>query len=213
MAEQSASINGQAKPVTESLILASASRTRAALLREAGVRFEIAAARIDEEEVKLALLAERAGGNAVAETLAELKAMNVSRRHPGRLVLGADQVLECDGRLFDKPRDRGEARTQLQELRGRSHSLITCAVMCRDEHRLWHNTSQARLTVRAFSDAFLDEYLKAIGDTALWGPGAYQIEGLGAQIFAQVEGDYFTILGLPLVPVLDYLRTQKLLGT
>ena len=195
------------------MILASASPARATLLRDAGVAFEVSPARIDEEEIKLSLRAEGADGAAVAEILAELKAKTVSRRHRSRLVIGADQVLDCDGRLFDKPVDCDEARAQLLELRGREHRLISCVVICRDETRLWHHAAQVRLTVRRFSDGFLDDYLRAIGDAALWGPGAYQLEGRGVQIFSRIEGDYFSVLGLPLMPLLDYLRTQRALGT
>lgn len=213
MTEQSRSVDDDAKQASQRVILASASRARANLLRDAGVVFEVSPARIDEEEIKQSLRAEGAGGAVIAETLAELKAKTVSRRHQGGLVIGADQVLDCEGRRFDKPADRNEARTQLLELRGREHRLISCAVVCRDQTRLWHHVSRVRLTVRPFSDAFLDDYLDAIGDAALWGPGAYQLEGRGVQLFSRIDGDYFSILGLPLMPLLDYLRTQYALGT
>lgn len=195
------------------VVLASASPTRAALLRAAGVNFSVAGAQIDEEEVKLSLRVDGADGAIVAEMLAEMKAMSVSRRSPHDLVIGADQVLECDGQQLDKPANMAAARQQLQQLRGRSHSLITCVVVCRDHQRLWHHLVRAKLEARRFSDEFLEEYLETIGDAALSGPGAYQVEGVGAQLFSRIDGDYFAILGLPLIPLLDYLRVQQVLGT
>ena len=195
----------------EIVILASASAARAALLEGAGVAFEAVPAHIDEDEVKAALKAEGAGAADIAVALATLKAQNVSRRWPGRLVIGADQVLEFDGRILDKPPDRAAARAQLTALRGHAHDQVCCVCVVRDGQRLWHEVARARLFVRAFTDEFLDSYLDAIGDEALTGPGAYQLEGRGAQLFERIEGDYFTILGLPLIPLLDYLRLQKVL--
>lgn len=188
------------------LVLASASAARAAMLRAAGVPIEIDAARIDEVEIKRSLEAEAAGSAAIAETLAELKAIAVSRRHPGALVLGADQVLDCDGERFDKPADFAAARAQLLKLGGRRHELFSAAVVARGGERLWHVTDRARLTMRPLSDGFIDGYLGRVGAAALQSVGAYQLEGLGAQLFQRVEGDYFTILGLPLLPLLDFLR-------
>ncbi len=193
------------------VVLASASPVRAAILRAAGVGVEISVSSIDEDEIRRSLRMEGVDGAGVAEMLAEMKAMSVSRRAPGALVIGADQILECDGLQFDKPANQAEARSQLLELRGRSHHLIACVVVCRDGQRLWHHVARAKLDVRPFSDGFLDEYLDAIGDAALWGPGAYQFEGRGAQLFSRIDGDYFTILGLPLLPLLDYLRVQQAL--
>lgn len=195
------------------VVLASGSAARASLLRAAGVSFEVLPAHIDEAEAKRSLRAEGADGAAMAQTLAELKAISVSRQRSARLVIGADQVLECEGRTFDKPADLTEAANQLRDLRGREHHLFTCAAICRDQQHLWHHLSKATLTVRPFSDDFLEEYLDAIGDAALSGPGAYQLEGPGAQLFARIDGDYFSILGLPLIAVLDYLRVQGALRT
>ncbi len=193
------------------LILASASAARLSLLRAAGVAVESEPAAIDEDELKTSLRAAGATVTAAADALAELKAQKVSRRHPGALVLGADQMLECDGRWFEKPLDRAAARAQLLALRGRAHRLVSSAVAVRDGARLWHRTEEAVLTMRPFSDAFLEAFLAAAGPGILQSVGAYRLEGSGAQIFAQIRGDYFAILGLPLLPLLDFLRAQGLL--
>lgn len=183
------------------------------MLGHAGVTVIADPAAVDEDAVKHACRAEGLGAGEVAEALAELKARRVTPRHPGRLVLGADQMLECDGVWFDKPADRDHARDQLRSLRGRSHRLIACVVAVRDDQRLWHHMDQAELTMRPFGDEFLESYLDAMGDEVLYTVGAYQLEGLGAQLFARTRGDHFTILGLPLLPVLDFLRVQGVLAT
>ncbi|MGE0119315.1 MAG: Maf family protein [Dongiaceae bacterium] len=192
------------------LVLASASAIRAALLRAAGVPIIVDAAAIDEAEAKASLRTAGAGAAATAEALAELKAQRISRRHAGALVLGADQVLECNGILFDKPADPAGARRQLLALRGRQHRLVSAIVLTRDGRRLWHHLGRASLTMRDFSETFLDEYLRAAA-SAPSSVGGYQLEGLGAQLFADIDGDYFTILGLPLLPVLDILREHGVL--
>ena len=196
---------------TAPVVLASASPARAALLRAAGIAITIDAAAIDEAEVKASLRTSRAAPAAIAETLAELKAQRVSRRHGGSLVIGADQILECDGVLFDKPADAAAARSQLLTLRGRSHRLISAVVLMRDGQRLWHHVDGADLKMRDFSPSFLDCYLDLAGPAALSSVGAYQLEGIGAQLFAAIDGDYFTILGLPLLPLLDILREHGVL--
>lgn len=198
---------------TPRLVLASASASRAALLRQAGVAVEIDPARIDEGEVKTALANEGASAEDAAETLAELKAQKISRRHPARLVVGADQILECDGYWFDKPADLGEAAEHLRRLSGRTHRLLTAVCVVRGSTRIWHHREAARLTMRPFGEAFIAAYLEAVGARALESVGAYQLEGLGAQLFARVEGDYFTILGLPLLPLLDLLRNHEVIPT
>lgn len=190
------------------LVLASGSRTRAAMLEQAGVSAVLDKPLVDEDEVKAAGRAEGVSADIVAETLAELKAQRITRRHPGALVVGADQMLECEGRWFDKPADRGAARAQLLDLRGKTHRLVSCAVVVRDGERMWHQIDSARLTMRNFSDSFLDDYLDRVGDDVLHSVGAYQLEGLGAQLFHRVEGDFFTILGLPLLPLLGFLRVH-----
>ena len=191
---------------SSSLILASASPARALMLKRAGIRCETEAARIDEEEYRNAMRAAGAPASAVVEKLAELKARRVARHHPEAIVIGADQILDCEGVWFDKPPDLDRARADLVALRGRTHELLSCACVVQDDRRLWHHIDRAKLTMRAFTDEFLDAYLTTAGDDALTSVGAYQIEGPGAQLFSKIEGDYFTILGLPLLPLLAYLR-------
>lgn len=188
------------------LVLASGSRTRQEILRQAGLDVPSDPPAVDEAGLKAALAAEDASAAEVAEALGELKATRVSARRPGALVLGADQMLDCDGHWFDKPDTLDAARTQLLALRGKTHRLISAAVIVRDGRRIWHHIAEARLTVRPFSEDFLDWYLDQVGGRALTSVGAYQIEGVGAQLFSRVQGDYFTILGLPLLPLLEFLR-------
>ena len=188
------------------VVLASASTVRAEILRRAGVSCGLDATAVDEEEIKRAMAAEGAPAAQAAETLAELKAQRVSRRHPGALVIGADQILECAGVWFDKPVDADQARAHLLALRGRSHELASCVCVVQDKQRLWHHLGRATLTMRPFTDEFLDDYLAAAGTSVLDCVGAYRLEGRGAQLFSRIEGDYFAILGLPLLPLLDFLR-------
>ncbi|MGE5145672.1 MAG: Maf family nucleotide pyrophosphatase [Candidatus Eiseniibacteriota bacterium] len=190
------------------LILASGSAVRARLLSEAGIAFTREVAAVDEAEVKATVAGEGGTAAMAAETLAELKAQRVSRRHPDALVIGADQILECDGDWFDKPADVAAARAALKKLRGRQHLLQSSVAVVRGGERLWHHNGEAALLMRNFSDDFLDAYLAAAGEAALHSVGAYQLEGLGAQLFARVDGDYFSILGLPLLPLLDFLRNH-----
>ena len=202
-----------AKVAAAILVLASASPARAALLNRAGIPTTIAPARIDESEVKTALAGEGADAAQAAETLAELKARTVSRRHPAALVVGADQILECDGRWYDKPANLAQAADHLRSLSGRAHRLVSAVCVVRDETRIWHHREDARLTMRPLSESFIAEYLETVGDRALDSVGAYQLEGLGAQLFVRIEGDYFTILGLPLLPLLDVLRNHQVIPT
>ena len=198
----------------EPIVLASASITRRRLLESAGVPHIVEPSHIDENEIKTGLRADGANGIEMAEVLAEAKAMSVSRKHPARMVLGGDQVLECDDKTFDKPVDRAEALTQLQMLRGKHHNLISYAVIARGGQRIWQAVDRAALEVRAdASDEFITAYLDAVGQDALSGPGGYRIESLGAQLFSRIDGCHFTILGLPMILLLHYLRANGVLKT
>ena len=188
------------------LVLASASPTRAQLLTAAGIGFATIVSAVDEDEIKRSMQREGSDAATAADALAEAKAARVSRRAPGALVIGADQILDCGGVWFDKPPDIAHARGHLTALRGRAHSLATSVCVVRDGQRLWHHREAPRLTMRAFSDAFIESYLAAEGAAVLGSVGAYRLEGPGIQLFARIEGDHFSILGLPLLPLLDFLR-------
>ncbi len=190
----------------ETLILASASTARAALLEGAGLTFEKRPSEVDEDELKISIKPH--GAEAAALALAELKANHISRQAPDSLVIGADQLLDCDGVWLDKARDSDGAGRQLRLLRGKDHRLATAVCVMRNEICLWSFVGAPRLKMRAFSDAFIETYLQAAGDQAFGCVGAYRLEGLGAQLFAEIEGDYFTILGLPLLPLLEFLRAR-----
>ena len=187
------------------LILASASPSRRQLLTSAGLVFVIEPSGVDEDEVKRSLLGEDARPQDVAETLAELKAKRVSARHPEALVIGADSTLACNGRQFDKPPTLAAAHQQLLALAGRTHELCSSVVVARAGVRLWHCNERARLTMRPMTHSFVDAYLARAGEQVTTSVGAYQLEGLGAHLFSRVDGDYFTILGLPLLPLLSFL--------
>ena len=187
-----------------SLILASASPSRRQMLASAGLSFNIEPAGVDEEEITRSL-GSRAAPQELASTLAEMKAVKVSSRRPEAIVIGADSTLACNGRLFDKPPTLDAARKQLMALRGQTHELFSSVVVARGGERLWHWSERARLTMRPFSESFVDAYLARAGAGVLTSVGAYQLEGLGAHLFSRVDGDYFTILGLPLLPLLSFL--------
>jgi septum formation protein len=193
------------------VVLASASPTRAHLLRAAGVQFEQRPAAVDEASLKEALRAEGVSAGDAAVALAELKAQRVASQMPDAIVLGADQILTCEERWFDKPQDRAEAQAQLGALAGRWHELATAVVAFRGGARVWHHLAVPRLWLRDPSPEFLQDYLDALGETALTSVGAYQIEGVGAQLLARIQGDHFAVLGLPLLPLLEFLREQGVL--
>jgi len=194
------------------IVLASASRTRRSLLEGAGVPHIVEPSRVDEEELKTGLRAEGVSPVEMAEVLSEAKAMYVSRKHPDAMVLGADQILALGEDTFDKPVDREDALSQLQRLRGHKHELISYAVIVRGGQRIWQAVDRAKLVVRAdASDAFFDAYLDAAGDDAFNGPGGYRVESLGVQLFSAIDGAHYTILGLPLLALLDYLRANGIL--
>lgn len=194
------------------IVLASASRTRAALLQTAGIPFEAVPAHVDEDSVKQSLLAEGVEARGVADALAELKAVRVSGSQPAKLVLGADQVLAFQGELLSKTATIAEARAQFLRLRGRCHVLISAAALAREGAVIWRHVEESRLWMRDFSDDFLDFYLGFEGEAVLRSVGGYRLEGLGVQLFARLEGDYFSILGLPLLPLLTALRQQGVLA-
>lgn len=194
------------------LLLASASASRAALLKQAGLAFAQRPAEIDERAVRDAL--DRSGEAVlpedVAEILARAKAEEVSARAPEEIVIGADQVLALEGRIFEKPGDFDTARDQLLSLRGKTHMLHSAVVIARGGQTIWAHVDAASLTMRDFSAEFLGGYLAAAGSGILSSVGAYHLEGPGVQLFSHIEGDYFTILGLPLLPLLDQLRELKI---
>jgi septum formation protein len=187
------------------IILASKSAARRAVLDGAGVPYEARVAGVDEDAVKTAMLAEGAGPRDIADALAELKAIKVSRGSPA-FVIGSDQTLDLDGALYDKAETLEAARERLRLLRGRSHKLHSAVVVAKDGAPIWREIVTARLTMRDFSDDFLDDYLATEGPHALGSVGCYRLEGPGAQLFSQIEGDYFAILGLPLMGLLDLFR-------
>lgn len=187
------------------IVLASKSAARRAVLDGAGVTYEATVAGVDEDAVKASLLAEGQGPRDVADALAELKAIRVSRGRSD-LVIGADQTLDLDGRLYDKVDTVAAARDRLLELRGRTHKLHSAVVVAKAGAPIWREVVTAKLTMRDFSDDFLERYLADEGERALGSVGCYRLEGPGAQLFAKIEGDYFAILGLPLLGLLDLLR-------
>jgi septum formation protein len=190
-----------------SLVLASASPFRRRLLEAAGVAFRVVPARIDEGAIKRAAGASLEPA-ALAETLAAAKAAAVSRECGDALAIGSDQVAALGSRIFDKPADLAEARAHLEALRGKTHTLFTAVALARNGEVVWRQTESARLTMRAFSDEFLDGYLAEGGPGLCQMVGAYEVEGRGVQLFERIEGDHFTIVGLPLVPLLAELRVR-----
>jgi septum formation protein len=193
------------------LVLASASESRRALLAAAGIAFDVRPADIDEARIKREA---RSEGRTVEETalrLADAKAAAVARAEPGAVVIGADQILACAGCWFDKPADVATARQQLMALRGASHILATAVVCHENGRRVWQDLTVPRLVMRRFSEAFLDAYLTAEADQVTRSVGGYRLEGYGAQLFDAVEGDHSAILGLPLLPLLSFLRERGIL--
>lgn len=186
------------------LVLASASPFRKTLLENAGLEFEVDAARIDERTVEAAL--DGMDAEDVATILAEAKAQDVSARHPGAVVIGADQTMSFQGEILHKPADMDEARRRLLKLSGQTHTLNSAIVLARDGETIWRHMSVARMTMRAFDPGFVGRYLAGAGDQVLGSVGAYQIEGSGIQLFDRLDGDHFAIIGLPLLPLLAQLR-------
>jgi septum formation protein len=191
------------------LLLASKSEVRRKILAAAGVPIESRPAPIDERAIEARSHVHEAGE--VARVLAGAKAHTVAAQMPARVVLGADQTLTLDGRRFSKPTDRDAAREQLLALRGKTHRLHSALTVVRDGAVLFEHSDTAELTMRDFSDRFLESYLDSVGDSAFASVGGYQIESAGIQLFERIAGDYFTILGLPLLPLLQFLRQAGLM--
>ncbi len=191
------------------LILASISASRKSMLRGAGVVFEALPSGVDEAKLKSGF---SGSPDALASALALAKANAVSARHPEALVIGADQLLVCDDKIYDKPRNLAEAGAHLQALSGRTHHLLTSVCLVQGGAQQWLHAEQATLTMRALSDDFLAAYLTAEAAEILRCVGAYRLEGLGAQLFTRIEGDYFTVLGLPLLALLGALRARGVLA-
>ena len=188
------------------VVLASRSGPRARMLANAGVPFTVNAASVDETAIKKSVRITSADAAVIAEILAATKAQQVSRNHGDNLIIGADQMLACDGEWFDKPTSLRDARNHLVKLRGKTHELISAVCVVQGGAVLWHHIARARMTMRPFSEDFIDKYVDKMGDSIMTTVGGYELEGIGAQLFSRVEGDYFTVLGMPLLPLLDFLR-------
>jgi septum formation protein len=194
------------------VVLASTSSIRLHLLRASGLTVEAAAPRVDEDMARVALLADGAKPRDVADTLAELKARKVADRRPADLVLGCDQVLEFEGSLFTKAESPDEARDQLRRLRGKSHRLFSAIVAYENGEPVWRHVAEARLTMHQISDAYLEDYLDRNWESVRHSVGVYKIEEEGVRLFSAISGDHFTILGLPLLPLLAWMGTRGMIA-
>ncbi|MEL6600742.1 MAG: Maf family protein [Pseudomonadota bacterium] len=194
-----------------SIILASGSSIRRDMLQNAGLDVEVQPARVDEASIKSAMLAEDAPPRDIADKLAELKSLRISQQNPKALVLGADQVLVHAKRLFDKPEDLSEAREHLELLSGQAHELLSAAVISENGKPVWRHIGRAQMIMRPLSAPFIDAYLAAEREGVLETVGCYKLEGRGAQLFSRVQGDYFSVLGLPLLEILGFLRARGVL--
>lgn len=195
-----------------SIILASESMVRRRLLDQAGITYTTQSSGVDETPIKKSCQEQNLSASDTAERLAEAKAQSVSRLHPDALVIGADQMLDHEGRWFDKPTDIDNARRHLIALRGRTHHLVSATVVLAAGQCVWKHQETIDMKMRALSDTFIEDYLSQVGASAFISVGAYQLEGLGAQLFEDVDGDFFSILGLPLLPLLGFLRQREAIG-
>jgi len=194
--------------MTSKLILASGSPIRAKLLQQSGIDFEIVTAAVDEDMMKAAMLSEQAPHRDIADKLAEIKALKVSQKNPENLVLGCDQILSYDGQVFSKPKDQSDLREQLMALKSGTHELFSAAVICQNAQPIWRFIGKARLTMRDFSETFLDNYIAENWKLVENCVGGYQIEGNGIRLFHRVEGDYFSVLGMPLLEIMNFLTVR-----
>jgi len=192
--------------MTVKITLASQSTARQEMLRNAGVEFTAKPARIDEEAILAALQADGAKPNDIVDALAEYKALRIAGTDPTGLVIGSDQILVCGDKIYSKAQTMDQARDKLRELRGKPHQLMSAAVVFEDGKPVWRTVGRAQLFMRDFSDAFLDDYLDRVGEDVLSSVGCYFLESSGVSLFSRVQGDYFTVLGFPLLDVLEFLR-------
>lgn len=192
------------------LVLASTSKARARILMSAGLSFAVEPSDLDENPIKKMEAGKGSSAEQVAQVLALAKAHSISQRYPGSLVIGCDQMLDCEGTWYDKPATDAIVAEQLTSLRGKTHKLISAVSVVRDGKELWNTIGVTQLTMRNFSDSFLYDYIDKVGRLVKGSVGAYHFEGLGIQLFEKIEGDYFTILGLPLLPLLEFLRNEGL---
>ncbi|OED49474.1 septum formation protein Maf [Rhodobacteraceae bacterium (ex Bugula neritina AB1)] len=194
--------------MTAHIVLASGSEIRAHLLRQAGIEFVTDVPRLDEDAIKAALLSEQASPRDIADALAEAKARKISGKHPGKLVLGCDQVLDFEGKIISKPVSAAEAADQLKQMCGKRHMLLSAAVIYRDGEPIWRHVGQVRLMMRKSSNTYIDDYVSRNWESIRHAVGAYKLEEEGVRLFASIDGSYFNVLGLPLMELISYLGLQ-----